>query len=57
MAGLKIGDLITHAGTKQLTDVTDLAGVDKPSPELPLLLRIVRDGSPLFIAITGTDEK
>jgi serine protease Do len=56
LAGLKIGDLITHAGTKQLTDVTDLAGVDKPSSALPLLLRIVRDGSPRFVAITGSEE-
>jgi serine protease Do len=57
LAGLKIGDLITHAGTKQLTDVADLAGVNKPSPELPLLLRVVRDGSPRFVAITGSDER
>lgn len=56
LAGLKIGDLITHAGTKQLTDVADLAGVDKPSTDLPLLLRVVRDGSPRFVAITGPDE-
>jgi serine protease Do len=56
LAGLKIGDLITHAGTKRLTDVADLAGVDKPSAQMPLLLRIVRDGSPRFIAVTGSDE-
>jgi serine protease Do len=56
LAGLKIGDLITHAGTKRLTDVADLAGVDKPSAQMPLLLRIVRDGSPRFVAITGSDE-
>jgi serine protease Do len=57
LAGLKVGDLITHAGTKQLTDVADLAGVGKPSPEIPLLLRIMRDGSPRFIAVTGSDER
>jgi len=57
LAGLKVGDLITHAGTKQLTDVADLTGVGKPSPEIPLLLRIVRDGSPRFIAVTGSDER
>jgi S1-C subfamily serine protease len=56
LAGLKIGDLITHAGTKRLTDVADLAGVDKPSAQIPLLLRIVRDGSPRFVAVTGSDE-
>jgi serine protease Do len=56
LAGLRIGDLITHAGTKQLTDVADLAGVSRPSPQTPLLLRVVRDGSASFIAVTGTDE-
>ncbi len=57
LAGLKIGDLITHAGSKRLTGVGDLADVKKPSPELPLLLRVVRDGAPLFIAVTGSDER
>jgi serine protease Do len=56
LAGLKVGDLITHAGTKQLTDVADLATVSRPSREMPLLVRIVRDGSPRFVAITGSDE-
>jgi serine protease Do len=56
LAGLKVGDLITHAGTKRLTDVGDLATVSKPSSRMPLLLRIVRDGSPRFVAITGSDE-
>jgi serine protease Do len=56
LAGLKIGDLITHAGTKQLTGVADLAMVGKPSSERPLLLRVVRDGSASFVAITGSDE-
>jgi hypothetical protein len=55
MAGLKIGDLITYAGTKQLNDVTELATVDKPTSQMPLLLLVVRDGSYRFIAITGTD--
>ena len=57
MAGLKIGDLITHAGSKRLEDVADLAGVGKPSPKLPLLLRVLRDGSPGFIAVTGLEEQ
>jgi serine protease Do len=56
LAGLKVGDLITHAGTKRLTDVADLATVSRPSREMPLLVRIVRDGSPRFVAITGSDE-
>ena len=57
LAGLKIGDLITHAGSKRLEDVADLATVSKPSTKLPLLLRVVRDGSPGFIAITGSEEQ
>lgn len=57
MAGLRIGDLITHAGTKRLTAVADLATVDTPTAELPLLLRVVRDGSASFIAVTGADER
>ncbi|MFI4868505.1 MAG: trypsin-like peptidase domain-containing protein [Steroidobacterales bacterium] len=57
LAGLKIGDLITHAGTKRLEDVADLAKVGKPSSEHPLLLRVVRSGSPGFIAITGSEEQ
>jgi len=56
LAGLKIGDLITHAGTKRLTDVADLATVSKPSAQTPLLLRIVRDGYPHFVALTGSEE-
>lgn len=56
LAGLKVGDLLTHAGTKQLTDVADLVAVAKPSTQMPLLLRVVRDGSSRFVAITGSDE-
>jgi serine protease Do len=56
LAGLKIGDLITYAGSKRLEDVADLAKVGKPSPKLPLLLRVVRDGSPGFIAVTGEEQ-
>jgi len=54
LAGLKIGDLITHAGSKHLDNVTDLASVSKPTPKRPLLLRVIRDGSPGFMAITGS---
>ena len=57
LAGLKIGDLITHAGTKRLTDVADLAAVSQPSTKNPLLLRVFRDGSPRFVAITGSEEQ
>jgi len=57
LAGLKIGDLITHAGSKRLQDVADLATVSTPSSKLPLLLRVVRDGSPGFIAVTGSEEQ
>lgn len=56
MAGLRIGDLITQAGAKKLTDVMDLSTISRPTPQLPLLLRVIRDGSPRFVAITGTDE-
>ena len=57
LAGLKIGDLVTHAGTKHLMDVSDLAAVSQPSMKNPLLLRVLRDGVPRFVAITGSDEK
>jgi serine protease Do len=56
MAGLKVGDLVTHAGSKPLQDVADLATVSRPSSSQPLLLRVIRTGSPGFIAVTGSDE-
>jgi len=56
LAGLKVGDLVTHVGTKQLVGVKDIAAVTTPTPQAPLLVRIVRDGSPTFIAITGEAE-
>ena len=56
MAGLKVGDLITHAGTKRLQDVADLASVNSPTIQSPLLIRVIRDGAPHFVAITGSDE-
>jgi serine protease Do len=56
LAGLRIGDLITHAGSKHLQDVADLATVSKPSAKQPLLLRVVRDGSPGFVAVTGSED-
>src|SRR5258708_5901743 len=52
MAGLKVGDLITHAGTKQLGGVAYIATVANPTPQAPLLILVVRDGSPPLIAST-----
>jgi serine protease Do len=56
LAGLKVGDLITHAGTKRLIDVDDLAKVAVPTPQSPLLIRVVRDGVATFLAVTGEAE-
>jgi serine protease Do len=56
LAGLRVGDLITHVGTKQLIKISDLATVHMPTRQAPLLLRIVREGSPAFVAITGENE-
>ena len=56
LAGLKVGDLITHAGTKQLIGVTDLVTVAAPTPRAPLLIRVVREGTPSFVAVTGEAE-
>jgi serine protease Do len=53
LAGLKVGDLITHLGMKQLIVATDIAAVSNPTPRDPVLLRIVRDGSAAFVAVTG----
>jgi S1-C subfamily serine protease len=56
LAGLKVGDLITHVGTKQLVGVADIAKLANPTPQAPLLIRVVRDGSATFVAITGEAE-
>jgi serine protease Do len=56
LAGLKIGDLITHVGTKQLINTADIVKVRAPTPQAPLLLRVVREGSAGFVAITGEAE-
>ena len=56
VAGLRIGDLITHVGTKQLVAIPDLVAVHAPSRQAPLLLRVVREGSPAFVAVTGEAE-
>jgi serine protease Do len=56
LAGLKVGDLITHLGTKQLIAISDLATLRAPTRQAPLLLRVMREGSPAFVAITGEAE-
>jgi serine protease Do len=56
LAGLRIGDLITQAGDKLLNDVLDTSHIAAPTPQAPLLVRVVRDGSPTFIALTGEAE-
>jgi serine protease Do len=53
LAGLKVGDVITQVGNKQMVDVRDVKGIQTPSPQAPLLVRVVRDGNPTFVAITG----
>jgi serine protease Do len=56
LAGLKIGDVITQVGNKQMVDVRDVNHIPTPSPQAPLLVRVVRDGNPTFVAITGESE-
>ncbi|MGA2188705.1 MAG: trypsin-like peptidase domain-containing protein [Steroidobacteraceae bacterium] len=56
LAGLKVGDLITHAGVKPVSDVSDIAQLAKPTPEKPVLVRVVRDGIASFVAVTGESE-
>ena len=56
LAGLRVGDLITHVGTEQLIDAAGIAAVNAPSRGTPLLLRVVRDGSATFVAVTGAAE-
>jgi serine protease Do len=53
LAGIRVGDLVTHLGAKQLFEATDIASIGKPTPQDPVLLRVVHDGSPVFIALTG----
>jgi serine protease Do len=55
LAGLKVGDLITHLGTTPLLHASDMLAVAKPTPKDPVLLRVVRGGSPAFVAVTGED--
>jgi serine protease Do len=55
LAGLKVGDLITHLGTKPLLHAEDMLAVATPTAKAPVLLRLVREGSPVFVAVTGED--
>ena len=56
VAGLRVGDLVTHVGCKQLVDPRDIVSVAAPSPQAPLLIRFVRDGAATFVALTGEAE-
>jgi serine protease Do len=56
LAGLKVGDLLTHVGTQPLVGIADLANIAVPTAQTPLLLRVVRDGNATFIAVTGEAE-
>jgi serine protease Do len=56
LAGLRVGDLVTHAGSRQLVHVADMAAIAIPTRQAPLLLRVVRDGAPTFVAVTGEAE-
>ena len=57
LAGLKVGDLLTHFGNRQLIDAVDASRIAAPTPQSPLLVRFVRDGAANFIAITGEAEQ
>jgi serine protease Do len=56
LAGLKVGDLLTHLGTQPLLGIPDLAKIAVPTPQTPLLLRVVRDGAATYIVVTGEAE-
>jgi S1-C subfamily serine protease len=53
LAGIRVGDLITHLGTKPLVAATDIETVNSPTPQNPLLLRVVRDGAASFVPVNG----
>jgi serine protease Do len=53
LAGLRVGDLITHLGAKPVFAPADLLDVPAPTPQAPVLVRVVRDGTPSYVAITG----
>jgi serine protease Do len=53
LAGLKVGDLITHIRAKPVGEPADLLAIAAPTAQAPVLLRVVREGSAAFVAITG----
>ncbi len=55
LAGLKVGDLITHLGTTPLLHARDILAAAKPTAQDPVLLRVVREGSAVFVAVTGEE--
>jgi serine protease Do len=55
LAGLRVGDLITHLGTTPLLRAGDILAVAAPTAKDPVLLRVVREGSAVFVAVTGED--
>jgi serine protease Do len=55
LAGLKVGDLITHLGTKPLLNAGDMSALAPPTAKDPVLLRVVREGSAVFVAVTGEE--
>jgi serine protease Do len=57
LAGLKVGDLITHNGSNRVVGALDLSKIAAPTPQTPALIRIVRDGVATFVAITGEAEQ
>jgi serine protease Do len=53
LSGLKVGDLITHVGSKPVGEPADLSELPAPTPQAPVLLRVVREGSAAYVGITG----
>jgi serine protease Do len=53
LAGLRVGDLITHIGAKPVGDPAEFLAVPAPTPQAPVLLRVVHDSTPVYVAITG----
>ena len=56
LSGLRVGDLITHLGTNPVFGVADVVTVGKPTPQDPVMLRVVREGAATFVGLTGEAE-
>lgn len=51
-AGVRVGDVLMELGGVKLESVRDLkTAASKLKPGQPVALRLIRDGSPLFIAL------